>query len=56
MESGKHALHGIVVSNKIQPFLVVSKMWQVAGNNDKWQQDMGRKIKSKRLNEILPVI
>ena len=30
--------------------------WQVARNYGKWQHIMGRKIKWKNVNEILPVV
>ena len=57
MECAKHAVQGTVINNKIKQFLMVRvtiEIWQVAGNYGKWQQ--GHKVKSKKVNAILPVV
>ena len=41
MESGKHALQGTVVSNKIQPFLMVGFQWNMASGREQWQVAAG---------------
>ena len=52
MESGKHELQDSVVGNKFQPILPV----RVQMKYDKWQQDMGHKKNSRKVNAILLVV
>ena len=56
MESGNHTLQGNLVS-KIYTTIFNGNhsngIWQVTGNFEKWQHDMGRTMKSKKLNEKL---
>ena len=52
-ERGKHALQRNVVCNKIQALFNgngSNEIWQVARNYGKWQQNMGHKMKSNKVN------